>query len=246
MSIYKKDELKMNVPFKGAKSFLLTGKETGSKMMSVSQIVLETGSKSPLYKITNVEESIFIAKGQLKIRLDNKQFDAYSGDCVLAKQNDPHGYENNGKSDAIIITVSPSTDVETVELEEIDYIESKPDFGFFDRSINEPYEFAKGIMRYDMIGDFLGAKSTYFSELIFEPGAIAPNHYHPRHEESMFCLENKLNCVYADDDNISLSQGDIFMAEVAVRHGIFNGHKSVGKLLAIHSVLNPPPRVDVD
>ena len=246
MSIYRKDELKTHVPFKGAISSLLTGKETGSKMLSVSQIVLEPGSRSPLYKITNVEESIFIAKGQLMIRLENNLFDAYSGDCVLAKQNDPHGYENNGKSEAIIITVSPSTEVEKEELQEIDYIESKPDSGFFDRSINKPYEFAKGIMRYDMVGDFLGAKSTYFSELILEPGAVAPTHYHPRHEESMFCLENKLNCVYADDDNISLSQGDIFMAEIAVRHGIFNGHKSVGKLLAIHSVLNPPPRVDVD
>jgi len=246
LSIYRKNELKTNVPFKGATSFLLTGKETGSKMLSVSQIVLEPGSRSPLYKITNVEESIFIAKGQLMIRLENNLFDAYSGDCVLAKQNDPHGYENNGKSDAIIITVSPSTELEKEELQEIDYIESKPDSGFFDRSINKPYEFAKGIMRYDMVGDFLGAKSTYFSELILEPGAIAPTHYHPRHEESMFCLENKLNCVYAEDDNISLSEGDIFMAEIAVRHGIFNGHKSVGKLLAIHSVLNPPPRVDVD
>tara|TARA_B100001146_G_C16195165_1_gene441256 strand:+ start:1105 stop:1845 length:741 start_codon:yes stop_codon:yes gene_type:complete len=246
LSIYRKDELKTNVPFKGAKSFLLTGKETGSKMLLVSQIVLQPESRSPLYKITNVEESIFIAKGQLKIRLENKQFDAYSGDCVLAKKNDSHGYENHGKSEAIIITVSPSPEVEIVELEEIEHIESKPDSGFFDRSINEPYEFAKGIMRYDMVGDFLGAKSTYFSELIFEPGAIAPTHYHPRHEESMFCLENKLNCVYADDNDISLSQGDIFMAEIAVRHGIFNGHKSVGKLLAIHSVLNPPPRVDVD
>ncbi len=246
MSIYRKDELKTNVPFKGAKSFLLTGKETGSKMLSVSQIILEPGSRSPFYKIPNVEESIFIVKGQLMIRLENKEFDAYRGDCVLAKQNDPHGYENNGKSEAIIITVSPSTEVEKVELQEIDYIQSKPDSGFYDRSINKPYEFAKGIMRYDMVGDFLGAKSTYFSELIFEPGAIAPTHYHPRHEESMFCLENKLNCVYADENDISLSQGDIFMAEIAVRHGIFNGHKSVGKLLAIHSVLNPPPRVDVD
>ena len=238
--------MKTNVPFKGAKSFLLTGKETGSKMLSVSQIILEPGSRSPFYKIPNVEESIFIVKGQLMIRLENKEFYAYSGDCVLAKQNDPHGYENNGKSEAIIITVSPSTEVEKVELQEIDYIQSKPDSGFYDRSINKPYEFAKGIMRYDMVGDFLGAKSTYFSELIFEPGAIAPTHYHPRHEESMFCLENKLNCVYADENDISLSQGDIFMAEIAVRHGIFNGHKSVGKLLAIHSVLNPPPRVDVD
>ena len=38
----------------------------------------------------------------------------------------------------------------------------------------------------------------------------------------------------------------MFTCEVAVRHGFYNGHKTTGRLLAIHSVLNPPPRIDVD
>ena len=62
------------------------------------------------------------------------------------------------------------------------FINEKPENGFFDRSKNEPYEFEPGIMRYDMVGDFSGAISSYFSELNFDPGSDAPNHYHPNHE----------------------------------------------------------------
>ena len=43
---------------------------------------------------------------------------------------------------------------------------------FFDRSKNEPYEFEPGIMRHDMVGDFMGAESTYFCELILEPDQL--------------------------------------------------------------------------
>ena len=110
----------------------------------------------------------------------------------------------------------------------------------------EPYEFSPGIMRYDMVGDFSGAKSSYFSELNFSPGSGAPNHYHPYHEESMYCLEGKLNAVYFEENNIELSAGDMFTAEVEARHGCNNPFESKGTLLAIHCVLNPPPRVECD
>ena len=97
-----------------------------------------------------------------------------------------------------------------------------------------------------MVGNFLGAESTYFSELTFQPGSVAPNHFHPSHEESMFCLEGNLTAVYDKENSIDLHAGDIFTCEIGVRHGIFNQSKSLGKLLAIHPVLNPPPRVDVE
>ncbi|MBP05904.1 MAG: hypothetical protein CL728_04050 [Chloroflexi bacterium] len=246
MTINKRNEQISSVPFKGANSLLLTGKETGSHMLSVNEINLEPGSKSDYYIISNVEETLFVAEGSITFRLEDKTFMAYKGDCLLAKKSQAHGFENSGNSNAKIITMSPSIHIEKEVIPEIDFKNSKPESGFFDRTKNEPYEFEPGIMRYDMVGDFLGAESTYFAELILEPGAAAPNHYHPKHEESMYCLESKLNCAYAEEDNISLNQGDMFTAEVAVRHGIFNDHKSVGKLLAIHCVLNPPPRVDVD
>jgi len=246
MTINKRNDQTSSNPFNGATSLLLTGKETGSDMLSVNEINLEEGSKSDYYVISNVEETLFVAEGTVTFRLGENIFVAYQGDCVFAKKSQPHGFENTGKSNARIITMSPSTTIIKETVDEPNYSNSKPENGFFDRSKNEPYEFEPGIMRYDMVGDFLGAESTYFAELILEPGAAAPNHYHPHHEESMYCLESKLNCVYAEEDHISLNQGDMFTCEVAVRHGIFNDHKSVGKLLAIHCVLNPPPRVDVD
>ena len=246
MAINKRNEQTSSNPFKGATSLLLTGKETGSDMLSVNEINLEEGSKSDYYIISNVEETIFVAEGTITFRLGNNSFVAYQGDCLLAKKSEAHGFENPGKSNARVITMSPSINVEKQIVDEPTFNNSKPEQGFFDRSKSDPYEFEPGIMRYDMVGDFLGAESTYFAELILDPGAAAPNHYHPEHEESMYCLESKLNCVYAEEDHISLNQGDMFTCEVAVRHGIFNDHKSVGKLLAIHCVLNPPPRVDVD
>ncbi len=97
-----------------------------------------------------------------------------------------------------------------------------------------------------MVGDFLGAESSYFSELTFNPGAVAPNHFHPAHEESMFCIEGELGAVYDKKDNITLKAGDLFLCEPRVRHGIFNPTGKKSRLLALHPVLNPPPRVDVE
>ena len=62
----------------------------------------------------------------------------------------------------------------------------------------------------------------------------------------MFCLEGDLVAVYAGEDSVPLAAGDCFTCEVGVRHGIYNASKKPAKLLAIHPVLNPPPRVDVD
>ena len=246
MGINRRNEHTVSKPFNGATKTLLTGKETGSKMLSVNQYNLEPNSKSDYYEISNVEESLFVVEGQIEFRLGNNIFNTSKGDCIIAKKGQSHGFGNAGNSEAVVITVSPNVSVNYSSVNEPDFVHETPHQGYFDRSKNEPYEFEPGIMRYDMVGDFLGAESTYFSELILEPGAIAPNHYHPKHEESMFCLYSKLNCAYAEEDNISLNQGDMFTCEVAVRHGIFNGHKTTGHLLAIHSVLNPPPRVDVD
>ena len=82
--------------------------------------------------------------------------------------------------------------------------------------------------------------------LTFQPGTKAPVHYHPAHEESMFCLDGRLSAVYAEDDDVRLDAGDVFTCEPTVRHTIGNTSDAAGTLLAIHPVLNPPPRVEVD
>jgi quercetin dioxygenase-like cupin family protein len=223
----------------------MTGAATGSKFLTVGELTVAPGKRSVYHIHPNTEESMFVIEGEIEFRLGGHKFRASAGDCVLANKGIGHGLQNAGTAPARLITMYPHPSPERQEIPEVDFKEGVPDSGVFIRGRVEPFEFAPGIMRFDMVGDFLGSESTYMSELSFSPGAVAPNHYHPAHEESMYCLEGNLSAVYAEDDDVPLATGDIFTCEAGVRHGIYNKSDRQAKLLALHPVLNPVPRVDV-
>jgi len=225
---------------------LLAGAPTGATMATVGDLTVEPGRRSVYHLHPNTEESIFIVKGEMEFRVGSSRFRASSGDCVLAPQGVGHGLENVGDYPARLITIYPNANPQREALDDVAYTDGDPGPTVFVRGNVEPYEFFPRINRYDMVGDFLGASSTYFSELTLEPGSVAANHYHPSHEESMFCLEGDLVAVYDDDNSVALAAGDCFTCEVGVRHGIYNASSVPATLLAIHPILNPPPRVDVD
>ena len=225
---------------------LLAGAPTGATMATGGDLTVVPGRRSVYHLHPNTEESIFIVKGEMEFRVGSSRFRASSGDCVLAPQGVGHGLENVGDYPARLITIYPNANPLREALDDVAYTDGDPGPTVFVRGNVEPYEFFPGINRYDMVGDFLGASSTYLSELTFEPGSVAPNHYHPSHEESMFCLEGDLVAVYDDDNSVALAAGDCFTCEVGVRHGIYNASSAPATLLAIHPILNPPPRVDVD
>lgn len=52
--------------------------------------------------------------------------------------------------------------------------------------------------------------------------------------------------MYADDNNVPLAAAGCFTCDIGIRHGIYNADSESTRLLAIHPVLNPPPRIDVD
>ncbi|MCH8116041.1 MAG: cupin domain-containing protein [Chloroflexi bacterium] len=246
MTIIRRSDQEESTPFEGGKMLLLAGAPTGASMATVGDLTVEPGTKTVYHFHPNTEESIFVVAGELEFRIGTTRFRASSGDCVLAQQGVGHGLENVGDYPARVITIYPTAQPQREALGEVEYTDGDPGPTVTVRGDVEPYEFFAGITRYDMVGDFLGASSTYLSELTFEAGSVAPNHYHPSHEESMFCLEGDLVAVYADDNNVPLSAGDCFTCEVGVRHGIYNASSAPAKLLAIHPVLNPPPRVDVN
>ncbi|MBA31987.1 MAG: hypothetical protein CL748_05725 [Chloroflexi bacterium] len=246
MTIVKRSNQNISNPFDGSEMLLMASEVTGTGMITVADLFVEPGAKSPYHFHDNTEESIFVVEGNLEFRLGSKIFSASSGDCILAPQGIGHGLENIGNNKARLITVYPNAKPNREVLDDVDYEKTDPPPSVFLRKNNEPYEFQPGISRYDMVGDFIGAKSTYISELTFEPGAIAPNHYHPSHEEAMFCLNGNLMAVYAKENGINLAEGDCFTCEIGIRHGIYNASNDTATLLALHSTLNPPPRVDVD
>jgi len=246
MTVLKRGDQQESSPMPGGKSLLMAGADTGASMATVADLTVEPGVRSGYHLHPNTEESIFVVEGNLEFRLGDTKFKASSGDCVLAPQGIGHGLENIGDTPARLITIYPNANPEREALEDVEYTDVEPGPSVFVRGNVEPYEFFAGIMRYDMVGDFLGASSTYLSELTFQPGSVAPNHYHPAHEESMFCMEGELVAVYEDDNSVPLEAGDCFTCEVGIRHGFYNASNREAKLLAIHPVLNPPPRVDVD
>ena len=226
MAIHKKENLISDPIENGIKRTSLSGPERGDKMITVKEISIDPGAEVPVHLHPDVEETQFLINGELTAILGDNEFIMKSRDCMLAPAGMRHGFKNNSNITGRLLGI--------------------PEKYVSIRAKMEPFEFAPGIMRYDMVGDFSGAKSSYFSELNFSPGSDAPNHYHPHHEESMYCLEGKLNAVYLEENNIELNEGDMFTAEVEARHGCNNPFDSKGTLLAIHCVLNPPPRVECD
>tara|TARA_B110000263_G_scaffold109033_1_gene95326 strand:+ start:424 stop:1122 length:699 start_codon:yes stop_codon:yes gene_type:complete len=230
----------------GGKLLTMAGASTGAAMATVGDLTVQPGVRSGYHLHPNTEEAIFVVEGDMEFRVGTVRFKASAGDCVLAPAGIGHGLENVGDSPARLITIYPTAEPDRESLKDVEYTYVDPPSTVFVRSKNEPYEFMAGVSRYDMVGDFVGSASLYLSELTFEPGSIAPNHYHPGHEESMFCLEGTLSAVYADENNVALEAGDCFTCEIGIRHGIYNAGSEQAKLLAIHPVLNPPPRIDVD
>ena len=246
MTILRRADQEESSPMPGGKSLMMAGASTGAAMATVGDLTIEPGVRSGYHLHPNTEEAIFVVEGELEFRIGTSRFRASTGDCVLAPQGIGHGLENVGDSPARLITIYPTAEPAREALDDVEYTDGPPGSTVYVRSNNEPYEFMAGISRFDMVGDFLGSASLYLSELIFQPGSIAPNHYHPGHEESMFCLEGDLVAVYADENNVALEAGDCFTCEVGIRHGIYNTSSAPARLLAIHPVLNPPPRIDVE
>lgn len=246
MPINRRPQQEISTIDGGAKARILTSSTTGSKMLTVLEITLSQGAGIAYRTNDSHEESFLVRSGDIRFKYDGGAYDLTAGDCVYVAKGIPCGAEFRGESDAVIISVCPHPAPARSNVDEPAFADAEPGDNVMIRAEIEPYDFAPGVKRVDMVGDFRGATSTYWSELAFDPGASTPNHYHPAHEESMFCIEGNLSAVYGDEDNIPLPAGDMFTCEPTVRHTTNNPSDGPGKLLAIHPVLNPPPRVLVD
>lgn len=246
MAMLRRNEQQSLTPFEGANMLAMAGGGIGSDFLTVGELSVEPGRISAYHIHPNTEESIYVLSGDIEFRIGGNRFRVSSGDCVLAKRGIGHGLQNVGSTTARLITMYPHPSPERQEIPEVNFVDTEPNNGIFIQGKAKSFEFAPGVSRLDMIGDFAGSESTYFSELTFNPGSIAPNHYHPAHEEAMYCMSGNLTAVYADDNDIPMFAGDIFTCEPGIRHGIYNKSSEQAKLLAMHPVLNPPPRVETD
>jgi quercetin dioxygenase-like cupin family protein len=177
--------------------------------------------------------------------VDGHRFTAGLNDTVLAPRGLGHAVRNVGDTPLRFLGIFPvpEREIEPLELPS-EIVDARVSSATF-RSEPEPIEFRPRVLRYEMVGDFVGAESTYLSELLFSPEAWTQTHYHPAHEEGIYCLSGEISAAFGQDE-ILLKAGDIFVPPPGVRHGNRNRSSADARVLAIHPVLNPPPRVDVD
>ena len=246
MGINRRGEQEISSPCSDVEIRTMSDHSTGSNMMTVLEISLQPGGATPYRANLSHEESWFIYSGDVTFIEGAARYSLTSGDCVLVAKGVGTSVENTGSEPARIVTMSPEPMVTHDEMDMPEVVDGSPGDNVLIRADYEAFEFAPGVMRVDMVDDSRGAKSSYFSELSFSPGTRTPNHYHPAHEETMFCIEGEMTAVYGDDEGIPLPAGDVFLCEPTIRHATNNPSSERSKLLAIHPVLNPPPRVMVD
>lgn len=200
MPINRRSDQEIRTTLGGASARVLTHESTGSKMLTVLEITLTKDEVVSYQTNDSHEESFLVVTGDVKFNYDGKTFNLTSGDCVFVPKGVPYGFGSATEDSSCVIAVCPHPDPSGTAMDEPGLVASEPGDNVMVRAQIEPYDFAPGVKRVDMVGDFRGSTSTYWSELSFEPGAKTPNHYHPAHEESMYCLEGNLSAVYGDEE----------------------------------------------
>ena len=177
MAIHKKKDLLPDSSENGITMTSLSGPERGDNMITVKEIFIDPGAEIPVHLHPDTEETHFLIKGKLIAILGNNEFEMNSRDCMLAPAGMPHGMKNHSNETARLLIMFPKVSFGRESVENHSTTAGIPDKYVSIRKDMESFEFAPGIMRYDMVGDFSGATSSYFSELNFSPGASAPNHF---------------------------------------------------------------------
>ena len=242
MSILRLADQKITEPYPGVRQRTAAGAETGATQLRVFDAVIQPGAAVPYHAHSNTEATYFVVEGDLAAVVDDRRVDVRAGDLVLAPPGVGHGFTNNGNGEARIVTMFPHTDPAVTQLEPAG---QTTDSGESDRSPYvvfrddvEPWTPWERCTRYDMMNHERGALSTSFSELVFQPGSMAPPHYHPETEEAMYCIAGSLVAMYGGDE-FPFGPGDMFVAEPGVRHTVFNASDEVAVLLPLHPTVVP-------
>lgn len=229
----------------GIRARILANQSTGSEMLTITEVSMELGTTIAYHQHSNSDETFFVVEGNAEMLVNGHRFTLGADDALLAQRGIGHSVRNVGTGPLKFISIFPVPDPRIELLNNpISVVNERISSAIF-RSESAPVEFRAGVLRYEMVGDFNGAESTYFSELVFSPNARTTTHYHPAHEEGIYCLSGEISAAFGNQDLV-LTAGDILVPPPGVRHGNWNRSSDNARVFAIHPVLNPPPRVDVD
>ena len=238
MSILRLTDQKITEPYPGVSQRNPAGAATGASQLRVFDAMIQPGAVIPYHAHGNTEASYFVFEGELAAVVGDHRVDLHASDLVLAPPGSGHGFTNNGSGPARVITMFPHTAPDVEHLDPGNAATGTLPANIALRSSVEAWTPWELCTRYDMMNHERGALSTAFSELVFEPGSMAPPHYHPETEEAMYCVSGELVAMYGGDE-IPFGPGDMFVAEAGVRHTVFNASSEAGVLLPLHPTVIP-------
>ncbi|MDA1256636.1 MAG: cupin domain-containing protein [Chloroflexi bacterium] len=238
MSILRLADQKTTEPYPGVRLRIAASADAGATQVRVLVATIQPGGSLPYHVHANTEATYFIVEGDLAATVDGHQVDMHAGDLVLAPPGVGHGFMNSGDGPARVVTMFPHSDPAVAHLEPGPKREGDLPPNVVFRDDVDPWTPWERCTRYDMTNSERGALSTAFSELVFQPGSMAPPHYHPETEEAMYCIDGSLVVMYGGDE-IPFSPGDMFVAEAGVRHTVFNASNDVAVLLPMHPTVAP-------
>jgi len=238
MSIARLSDQKITEPYPGVSQRNPAGAHNGATQLRVYDAIIQPGAKIPYHAHHNTEATYFVLDGEVSAIVENLRVELHAGDLVMAPPGTAHGFTNSKDRDARIVTMFPHTAPEIVHL-----TPGEPSTGdmppyIVPRKNVEAWTPWDKCTRFDMKNHERGALSTAFSQLDFEPGSMAPPHYHPETEEAMYCVKGSMVAMYGGDE-IPLGPGDMFVAEAGVRHTVFNASNELAVLLPLHPTVVP-------
>lgn len=238
MTILRLSDQKVTEPYPGVSQRNPAGAQTGATQLRVYDAVIQPGAEIPYHAHGNTEATYFVFEGDVAAVVADHRVELHAGDLVMAPPGTGHGFANKGDSDARIVTMFPHTSPDLTHLEPGDAATGDlPSFVVPRRDVEAWTPWDK-CTRFDMMNHERGALSTAFSQLDFEPGSMAPPHYHPETEEAMYCVEGSLVAMYGGEE-IPFGPGDMFVAEAGVRHTVFNASNELAVLLPLHPTVVP-------
>lgn len=222
----------------------LASPDTGATQLRVSDITIAPGAEITYHLHPETEASHYVIEGELECVVADHRVTLRPGDMAMAPAGVGHSFANRSGAPARMIAFFPHSSPGR------EYLDPGPAPGgplpesvVFHKDVT-PWECWPGATRYDVMNAAFGAVATAFSEIVFNPGSIAPPHYHPETEEAMYCLRGELTVMYAGDES-PLHPGDTLLAAPGVRHSVFNASDAPAVLLALHPTV-VPVRVDID
>jgi quercetin dioxygenase-like cupin family protein len=228
--------------YPGVPRFAFAGADTGQTSMHVGDLSYLPGYGVPHhYHTGGAEETQIMLSGVLECWIDGKRTTVRAGDTVTAPPGTGHAFNNRNDTVARMITAFPVTGPETIHIDDPE-LEDVTEHSAIIRAGSRRSPFMPGLAgveRFELSGDFSGAKSTYSYLVEIQPGAAIPVHYHD-HETALFVVEGPVVGVLGDESGIIFETNDGAVASPNEWHGFANEGENLARLIAIHPVINPP------